>query len=219
MFAAPPEQDLEWIESGVEGANRFLRRLWRLVVEFSEQHLQTRRVSIDAKGLSKAQKALRREVHAKIDSITDDIERRQTFNTAVAKMMELLNALQKYDVSDEQDVAVYYEGVLALVKMLNPYTPHICEALWGLLGQTSALQTAPWPQVDKAALVDDEKLIIVQVNGKLRAKLTVPADIEKSELEATALAHENVLSFTEGKTIRKVIIVPGKLVNIVASQG
>lgn len=219
MFAAPPEQDLEWIESGVEGANRFLRRLWRLVVEFSEQHLQTRRVSIDAKGLSKAQKALRREVHAKIDSITDDIERRQTFNTAVAKMMELLNTLQKYDVSDEQDVAVYYEGVLALVKMLNPYTPHICEALWGLLGQTSALQTAPWPQVDKAALVDDEKLIIVQVNGKLRAKLTVPADIEKSELEATALAHENVLSFTEGKTIRKVIIVPGKLVNIVASQG
>jgi leucyl-tRNA synthetase len=217
MFAAPPEQDLEWIESGVEGANRFLRRLWRLINEFAETHLQSDCEKIDAQILSKAQKALRKEVHSKIESITDDIARRQTFNTAVAKMMELLNALQKYTVENSQDVAIFYEGVIALIKMLNPYTPHICEALWTVLGQTEALQTAAWPRFDPAALVDEEKLIIVQVNGKLRAKLTVPADIEKSALERIALEHENVQSFTDGKTLRKVIVVPGKLVNIVAN--
>jgi len=180
MFAAPPEQDLEWIESGVEGANRFLRRLWRLVSEFTEAHLANVPESIDLKALNKQQKALRKEVHSKIDSITDDIARRQTFNTAVAKMMELLNALQKYQVTDAQDIAVLNEGLIALVKMLNPYTPHICEALWKLLGQSSALQYAKWPQADKAAMVEDEKLIIVQVNGKVRAKLTVAADIDKA---------------------------------------
>ena len=217
MFAAPPEQDLEWIESGVEGANRFLRRLWRLVSEFTEAHLANVPESIDLKALNKQQKALRKEVHSKIDSITDDIARRQTFNTAVAKMMELLNALQKYQVTDAQDIAVLNEGLIALVKMLNPYTPHICEALWKLLGQSSALQYAKWPQADKAAMVEDEKLIIVQVNGKVRAKLTVAADIDKAELESTALEHDNVKSFTDGKTVRKVIVVPGKLVNIVAN--
>jgi leucyl-tRNA synthetase len=217
MFAAPPEQDLEWIESGVEGANRFLRRLWRLVSEFSEAHLQDSVSPLDLDKLTKEQKALRTEIHSKIESITDDVERRQTFNTAVAKMMELLNALQKYSVSDAQDVAIVNEGVLALIKMLNPFTPHICEALWSLLGNTDALQTAAWPQVDKSALVQDEMLIIVQVNGKLRAKLNVPADIDKASLEAEALAHENVKSFTDGKTLRKVIVVPGRLVNIVAN--
>ncbi|WP_371193365.1 leucine--tRNA ligase [Glaciecola sp. SC05] len=217
MFAAPPEQDLEWIESGVEGANRFLRRLWRLVSEFASEHLQADLPQIDSKALSKKQKALRKEVHSKIESITDDVERRQTFNTAVAKMMELLNALQKYELNDAQDTAIYHEGIIALTKMLNPYTPHICEALWGLLKQTSALQTQAWPTVDQSALVEDEKLIIVQVNGKVRAKLTVPADITNPELEAMALAHENVVSFTNGKTVRKVIVVPGKLVNIVAN--
>lgn len=217
MFAAPPEQDLEWIESGVEGANRFLRRLWRLVNEFAQLHLPSALVNINAALLDKRQKALRKDVHSKIESITDDIERRQTFNTAVAKMMELLNALQKYELSDAQDIAIYHEGLIALIKMLNPYTPHICEALWQVLQQTSALQTAAWPMVDKAALVEDEKLIIVQVNGKVRAKLTVPADIEKSVLEGLALKHDNVMSFTHDKTVRKVIIVPGKLVNIVAN--
>lgn len=225
MFAAPPEQDLEWIESGVEGANRFLRRLWRLVSEFTNTHLQHVPDSIDIKALSKQQKSLRKEIHSKIESITDDVERRQTFNTAVAKMMELLNALQKYDIAEaangsvnyQQDLAVYHEGIIALTKMLNPYTPHICEALWELLKQNSALQTEAWPTVDKTALVEDEKLIIVQVNGKLRAKITVASDIAKDELEAAALTHDNVISFTEGKTIRKVIVIPGKLVNVVAN--
>jgi leucyl-tRNA synthetase len=217
MFAAPPEQDLEWIESGVEGANRFLRRLWRLVSEFVERNMQQQLAAIDASALTKTQKALRKEVHSKIESITDDVARRQTFNTAVAKMMELLNALQKYEINDEQDAAVFYEGVVALTKMLNPFTPHICEALWSLLGQSDALQSADWPTADKRAMVEDEKLIIVQVNGKLRAKLTVAANIDKASLEALALAHENVKSFTDGKTVRKVIVVPGRLVNIVAN--
>nr|WP_136252483.1 leucine--tRNA ligase [Ningiella ruwaisensis] len=223
MFAAPPEQDLEWIESGVEGANRFLRRLWRLANEFVEsEHIYNdlHGLKLDIASLNKDQKALRKEIHSKIESVTDDIARRQSFNTAVAKMMELLNALQKYTVSNKQDAALYFEGLVALVKMLNPFTPHICEALWDLLEQKSLqgeLQTVDWPSFDKSALVEDEKLIIVQVNGKVRAKLTVPADIDKATLENEALNHENVSAFTDGKTIRKVIVVPGKLVNIVAS--
>jgi len=219
MFAAPPEQDLEWIESGVEGANRFLRRLWRLSNEFVENHLShdTQNLTINVSVLSKVQKDLRKEIHSKIDSITDDVARRQTFNTAVAKMMELLNALQKYQLNDNQDIAVFHEGLLALIKMLNPFTPHICEALWSLLKQQDNLQTTDWPNVDKSALIEDEKLIIVQVNGKVRAKLTVAADIDKKALETLALEAENVQAFTADKTVRKVIVIPGKLVNIVAN--
>jgi leucyl-tRNA synthetase len=219
MFAAPPEQDLEWIESGVEGANRFLRRLWRLAGEFIDTHLSDvpdGEIAVSG-SLSKEQKALRKEIHSKIDSITDDVARRQTFNTAVAKMMELLNALQKYQINDTNDVAVFHEGLIALVKMLNPFTPHICEALWSALKQQDPLQCAHWPAVDKSALVEDEKLIIVQVNGKVRAKLTVPADIDKDSLEKLALDADNVQAFTQDKTIRKVIVIPGKLVNIVAN--
>jgi leucyl-tRNA synthetase len=219
MFAAPPEQDLEWIESGVEGANRFLRRLWRLANDFVENQLKKTHAPLELKPseLSKAQKELRKEIHSKIDSITDDVARRQTFNTAVAKMMELLNALQKFELKDNQDLAVFHEGLLALVKMLNPFTPHICEALWTLLEQENSLQSADWPSVDKSALVEDEKLIIVQVNGKVRAKLTVAADIDKQALETLALDAENVKAFTAEKTVRKVIVIPGKLVNIVAN--
>jgi leucyl-tRNA synthetase len=219
MFAAPPEQDLEWIESGVEGANRFLRRLWRLANDFVENHLQQTDAHLYLKQseLTKTQKELRKEVHSKIDSITDDVARRQTFNTAVAKMMELLNALQKYELKDDQDLAVFHEGLLALVKMLNPFTPHICEALWSLLKQEGSLQSTDWPSVDKSALVEDEKLIIVQVNGKVRAKLTVAADIDKQTLESLALEADNVKAFTADKTVRKVIVIPGKLVNIVAN--
>lgn len=219
MFAAPPEQDLEWIESGVEGANRFLRRLWRLANDFVENELRMANPPLELKpnDLSKAQKELRKEIHSKIDSITDDVARRQTFNTAVAKMMELLNALQKFERKDSQDLAVFHEGLLALIKMLNPFTPHICEALWTLLAQEGSLQSTDWPSVDKSALVEDEKLIIVQVNGKVRAKLTVVADIDKQALEALALEAENVKAFTADKTVRKVIVIPGKLVNIVAN--
>ncbi|MEM0911168.1 MAG: leucine--tRNA ligase [Pseudomonadota bacterium] len=215
MFASPPDQDLEWTETAVEGANRFLKRVWRLTSDFVALGLSD--TPLHGVTLSKEQKALRRVIHDKISKITDDIERRQTFNTAIAKLMELLNTLQKFHIRNDTDKAVYQEGVIALVKMLNPITPHICEVLWKALGQEQELQTAPWPIADASALVEDEKLIIVQVNGKVRSKVTVPADIDKQALEEMAVSQENVQAFITDKTIRKVIVVPGKLVNIVAN--
>lgn len=214
MFAAPPEQTLEWVDSGVEGAHRFLRRIWKLV----QDHLAGPAApALDVAALSKAQKDLRREVHRTIDKVTDDVGRRQTFNTAVAAVMELLNHLQKAPQEDGQDVAVMREAIEAVLQLLNPITPHICHTLWQQLGHTTAIELSGWPVADQAALVEDEKLIIVQVNGKLRAKITVSASASKDEVEEVAKAQPNVAQFTEGKTIRKVIVVPGKLVNIVAN--
>jgi leucyl-tRNA synthetase len=214
MFAAPPEQTLEWVDSGVEGANRFLRRIWKLVTEHVEKGDA---VKLDVKSLSKEQQALRREVHKTIQKVTDDLGRRQTFNTAVAAIMELLNHLQKAPQESAQDIAIMREAVESVLLLLNPITPHIAHELWKVLGHSEDIDVAPWPAVDKGALVEDEKLIIVQVNGKVRAKMTVAADASKDEVEAQALAQANVQQFIEGKTIRKVIVVPGKLVNIVAN--
>ena len=214
MFAAPPEQTLEWVDSGVEGANRFLRRIWKLVTEHVEKGTP---VALDAKALNKNQQALRREVHKTIEKVSDDLGRRQTFNTAIAAIMELLNHLQKAPQEDAQDIAIMREAAESLVLLLNPITPHISHELWKVLGQTSDIDHAPWPVADKAALVEDEKLIIVQVNGKVRAKMTVAADASKDAIEEAAKAQDNVQPFIEGKTIRKVIVVPGKLVNIVAN--
>ncbi len=224
MFASPPEQDLEWTESAVEGANRFLKRFYRLTQDHLQKELagvaaanEDGLISYSITDLNKNQKALRFELHSAIQKVTDDIMRRQTFNTAIAKLMELLNYAQKYEVKDTNDYALMRELVVAMVRMLNPVTPHVCEKLHKDLGCESELQTAAWPSFDKSALVEDEKLIIVQVNGKLRAKVTVSADISKADLEKIAIEHENVQAFTEGKQIRKVIVVPGKLVNIVAN--
>jgi leucyl-tRNA synthetase len=223
MFAAPPEQTLEWIDSGVEGSHRFLKRFWRLANEHCELRESKGGVpKLDKASLNKAQKALRREIHQTIEKVTDDLGRRQTFNTAVAKVMELLNNLQKAEMNDDQDIALQREGLMAMVQLLNPITPHICEALWSLLGGKGAddqgeLQTSAWPQVDASALIEDEKLIVVQVNGKVRAKMTVAADISSEQAQKEALAQENVQPFIEGKTVRKVIYIAGKLVNIVAN--
>ncbi len=213
MFTAPPEQTLEWQESGVDGANRFLKRVWKLVGEHTEKG-QT--VAVDTSALSSDQKALRRDVHKTIAKVTDDIERRQTFNTAIAAIMELMNKLGKAPQESEQDRAILDEALKAVVVMLYPITPHICYELWAALGESDA-DNAAWPQYDESALVEDEKLIVVQVNGKLRAKLTVAADASKEQVEELGLNDENVTKFTEGKTIRKVIYVPGKLLNIVAN--
>jgi leucyl-tRNA synthetase len=193
-----------------------LRRFWRLVQEFIVA-TEGKTLSLDKTALNKQQKALRRDIHQAIEKVTDDLSRRQTFNTAVARVMELLNSLQKAEINDDFDLAVQQEGIVAMIKMLNPITPHICESLWQALGQSEPLQTAEWPSVDKSALVEDEKLIVVQVNGKVRAKLTVAADIDKGEIEQLAQSHDNVQQFIADKTIRKVIYVPGRLVNIVAN--
>ena len=213
MFAAPPEQSLEWSDAGVEGANRFLKRLWRLVTDHVHHGSHA---SLDKSALNNAQKALRRKTHETIAKVGDDYGRRQTFNTAIAAVMELCNEISKHEGTEDQDLAVSHEALRAALLMLNPVVPHITYRLWHLLVGDDILD-APWPSVDESALVRDELEIVVQVNGKVRAKMSVPASADKAALEAAALAEENVQRFIEGNTVRKVIVVPGKLVNVVAN--
>ncbi|MCQ3827951.1 leucine--tRNA ligase [Microbulbifer elongatus] len=216
MFAAPPEQTLEWHDSGVEGASRFLRKLWKTV----HGHIQAGDGSseIDVNNLSDKQQQLRRKTHETIQKVSDDYGRRQTFNTAVAAVMELLNEITKTAERDSANgLAVEREALQAAVMLLAPVTPHISHELWKALGNRGELVDAPWPKVDEKALVRSSITLVVQVNGKLRAKFEAPADADKETLEKMALADENVLKFTEGKNVRKVIVVPGKLVNIVAN--
>ncbi|WP_104400434.1 leucine--tRNA ligase [Vibrio penaeicida] len=213
MFTAPPEQTLEWSDAGVEGANRFLKRVWKLVNEHTSKGAAE---AVDVSAFNADQKALRRDVHKAIQKVTDDVSRRQTFNTAIAAIMELMNKLAKAPQESAQDRAILDEALKAVVTMLYPITPHISYEMWEALGE-SDVDSATWPTFDEKALVEDEKLIVVQVNGKLRAKMTVAADASKEQVEELGLNDENVTKFTEGKTIRKVIYVPGKLLNIVAN--
>jgi leucyl-tRNA synthetase len=213
MFAAPPEQSLEWSDAGVEGSHRFLKRLWRLA-----QDRVTYEESVDLKtlNLSKAQKDLRRKTHETIAKVSDDYGRRQTFNTAVAAVMELCNDVSRHNGDAVEDAAVVDEALTAAVLLLNPIVPHISEALYEQLTGNSIL-SATWPELDEAALTRDEIEIVVQVNGKVRAKLSVAADASKESIEQAALANDNVQRFTDSVTVRKVIVVPGKLVNVVAN--
>ncbi|WP_434359299.1 leucine--tRNA ligase [Parasalinivibrio latis] len=213
MFASPADMTLEWQESGVEGANRFLKRVWRMVFEHVAKGATE---ALDAATLNGDQKALRREVHKTIAKVTDDIGRRQTFNTAIAAIMELMNRLQKASQETAQDRAIMDEALKAVVRMLAPITPHVSFEMWEALGE-SDIDSAVWPVADNAAMVEDEKLIVVQVNGKLRAKLTVAADATQEQVEAVAMQDENIAKNIDGKTVRKVIYVPGKLLNIVAN--
>ena len=213
MFAAPPEQSLEWSDAGVEGAHRFIKRLWRLVTERDDNR---EAVTIDAAALNKAQKALRRKTHETIAKVSDDYGRRQTFNTAVAAVMELCNELGRHTVESDLDQAVVDEGTSAALLLLCPIVPHVTEALYESL-TGSDITTEAWPAVDEAALARDEIEIVVQVNGKVRAKMTVAADADKASIEASALAQDNVQRFIAEATVRKVIVVPGKLVNVVAN--
>ena len=214
MFASPPELTLEWQESGVEGAHRFIKRLWKLASEYSAAPATE---ALDAASLNAGQKALRRELHKTIAKVTDDLGRRQMFNTAVAAVMELMNHLQKASLASAQDKALMNEALSAVVRLLYPIAPHVCFNLWRELGNSSAIEDAGWPATDESALVEDSKLIVVQVNGKVRAKLTVAADATKEQVEALGLAEDAVTKHTDGLTIRKVIYVPGKLLNIVAN--
>lgn len=214
MFAAPPELTLEWQESGVEGAHRFIKRLWKL----AHDHIAAGpTVALDVAALNADQKNLRRELHKTIAKVSDDIGRRQMFNTAVAAVMELMNHLQKAATESEQDRALMAEALSAVVRLLYPITPHLSFSLWNELGNEGNIEDTRWPEVDEKALVEDSKLIVVQVNGKLRAKITVAADASKEEVEALGMSDEQVQKHTEGKTVRKVIYVPGKLLNIVAN--
>nr|WP_232059271.1 leucine--tRNA ligase [Kineobactrum salinum] len=215
MFAAPPEQTLEWHEAGVEGASRFLRRLWKLV----HSHLQAG--SGDAVlltgPLNEQQRQLRRKTHETIAKASDDFGRRQTFNTAIAAIMELGNEVGRLPQTDASGRAVVRESLRAIVLMLSPIVPHICHHLWPLLGGAGDILDAPWPAVDENALIRDSIEMAVQVNGKVRAQITLPADADRAAVEAEALAQDNVQRFLDGVTVRKVIVVAGKLVNIVAN--
>lgn len=210
MFAAPPEQSLEWSDSGVEGAHRFIKRLWRLVYD----HGQVGAVD-DAVSYNAEQKSVRRKIHETIAKVSDDYGRRQTFNTAVAAVMELCNELGRFPVDSDLDRAVMDEGLRAALLMLWPITPHLTEHLWlHLTGE--AFVENHWPAVDESALSRDELEIVVQVNGKVRAKMMVPATADRDEIETLAKEQENVQRFLGDASIRKVIVVPNKLVNIVA---
>ncbi|MEO6688404.1 MAG: leucine--tRNA ligase [Dokdonella sp.] len=213
MFAAPPEQSLEWNEAGVEGMARFLRRFWREVVTHASNPDHP---VVDAAALNGAQKTLRRQVHETIQKVSDDIGRRYAFNTAIAALMELLNAVGKFDDRSEQGRAVRHEALEAMVLLLNPVTPHIAHTLWQVLGHGETLiEDQPWPKVDSAALTRDAVTLAVQVNGKLRATIEVAVSAGKEEVERLALAEPKVVDFLAGQAPKKIIVVPGKIVNIV----
>ena len=213
MFAAPPEQSLEWSDSGVEGAYRFLKRLWKQVHE----HVGAGPVQpLEPSALDAAQKARRRAVHATIAKVGDDIGRRFTFNTAIAACMELLNELGRGSDASAQDRAVMQEALEAVVLMLSPIVPHITHTLWHALGHAEAVVDCRWPECDQDALVQEEFTLVVQVNGKVRGKVSVPKDAERGAIESRVLEEANVRKHLQGKPVKKIIVVPGKLVNVVA---
>ena len=214
MFAAPPELSLEWSDSGVEGASRFLKRLWREVYAHRQQGPAP---ALAPNGLTETQRTLRRKTHETLRKVSDDLGRRHTFNTAIAACMELLNAVSRFEDSaaDPQAHAVRQEALEILVLMLAPIVPHITQSLWHALGHSQSLVDIPWPETDQSALSRDSITYIVQVNGKLRAQIEVAADASNPDIEAAALADENVMRHLEGKHLKKVIVVPKRLVNLV----
>ncbi|MGF0335749.1 leucine--tRNA ligase [Ectopseudomonas toyotomiensis] len=214
MFASPPDMSCEWSDAGVEGANRFLRRVWRLAQGHVSAGLPGK---LDVSDLSDEQKTVRRAIHLAIKQASNDIGQHHKFNTAIAQVMTLMNVLEKAATATEQDRALVHEGLEIVTLLLAPITPHISHELWLCLGHADAVIDAQWPQVDESALVQDSLTLVVQVNGKLRGEIIVAASASREDVEAAARANENVLRFTEGLSIRKVIVVPGKLVNIVAN--
>ena len=214
MFASPPEQSLEWSDAGVEGGYRFLKRLWN-VIHLHIDSSEGASSALATDNLNDAQKAMRLKLHETIRKVSDDYGRRLTFNTAIAANMELLNAVSKFEDDSAQGRAIKQETFDNMVLMLSPIIPHICHQLWQELGHDSIIIDQGWPQVDESALVQDSIEMVIQVNGKLRGKMQVAADIDKASCEAQALANDAVQRFIDGKAVRKVIVVPGKLVSIV----
>jgi leucyl-tRNA synthetase len=215
MFAAPPDQSLEWNEAGVEGMARFLRRFWREVAAHVASGAAPK---LEASKLNAAQKAMRRQTHEAIHKVSDDIGRRYAFNTAIAALMELLNALAKFDDASDEGRAVRHEALEAMVLLLNPVTPHVCLALWQALGHSigpGPLDDQPWPRADTAALAKDTVTLAVQVNGKLRGTIDVSVSASREDVERLALAEPKVADLIGGATPKKVIVVPGKIVNVV----
>jgi leucyl-tRNA synthetase len=215
LFAAPPDQSLEWNDEGVDGASRFLKRLWKLVFNHIESQPTVAEFKFDE--LTSEQKNIRRKLHETIRKVSDDIGRRHTFNTAIAAVMELINELMKFKDETQQGAAVVDEAIKNIVLLLSPIVPHITQQLWNDLGHDELLADKKWPVCDESALVRDEIELVVQVNGKLRSKINVPVNSDNEMIEELALADEKIVVNIKGKTVRKVIVVPGRLVNIVAN--
>jgi leucyl-tRNA synthetase len=216
LFASPPEKDLEWNDQGVEGCFRFLNRVWKLLYDMLP--LLQSGTSVDSEKLNDEGKALRRSVHKTIRKVSEDIEERFHFNTAIAAIMELVNTVQTFEPKNAPSSAsLLKEAMESIIRLLAPFVPHFAEEVWEGLGHEGGIDSAGWPAYDTTAILEEEMLIVVQVNGKLRGKVTVPAMAAENDVKDEALADGRVLPFIEGKTVRKVIYVPGKLINIVVS--
>ena len=214
MFAAPPEQSLEWSDAGLEGSQRFIKRFWKQV----HQHLAAPAApALQADQLNQQQQDMRRKTHETIRKVSDDIERRTTFNTAIAAIMELSNTTSKFNDMSDQGRAVRAESLTTAVLLMSPFTPHLCHTLWQAFSGTDAILQTPWPAVDESALVKSNIDMVIQVNGKLRSKMTIDANMDRDTIQQLALADDKVQSFITDMAVRKIIVVPNKLVNIVVS--
>jgi leucyl-tRNA synthetase len=214
MFAAPPEQSLEWSDAGLEGSQRFIKRFWKQV----HQHLNAPAApALQADQLSQQQQDMRRKTHETIQKVSDDIERRTTFNTAIAAIMELSNTTAKFTDMSDQGRAVRAESLSTAVLLMSPFTPHLCHTLWQAFSDTDVILKTPWPAVDEGALVKSNIDMMIQVNGKLRSKITIDANMDRDTIQQLALADEKVQGFITDMAVRKIIVVPNKLVNIVVS--
>ncbi|WP_456392108.1 class I tRNA ligase family protein [Persephonella sp.] len=212
LFAAPPQNSFDWIDSGIEGAHRFLKRVWNFVVERADQLKEVSYSKEDFKNLSEEDQKLRRKLHQTIKKVNEDITREYQFNTAIAAIMELMNELTSYRGNN---LKLLKEAVENLILMLSPFTPFIADQLWKLIGKEGYTIQQPFPEPDEEALIEKTKEIPVQINGKVRAKITVPADADEETVREIAFSNENVKKWTEGKEIIKVIFIKGKILNIV----
>ena len=220
LFIGPPEKDAEWNDAAVEGSFRFLRRVWRRVYETRDLLLASKGLKPDMAKMETPERDLYRKLHESIAKITNDLEGAFQFNTAIAQIMELMNTIDVLKVdagSSEQCKAVYRETIESLVVLLSPFAPHVAEELWGELGHPPSILTAPWPQVNEKALARDEVEIVIQLNGKIKGREVIPTSLGHKEIEAHVLAQTSVKQLLTGLTVRKVVVVPGKLVNIVAT--
>jgi leucyl-tRNA synthetase len=215
LFAAPPTQDLEWSDSGIEGAYRFVNKFYRLVTGFVDSNKNNKALKVSLEDLNDEQKEVRKRTHLALKKVGDDLGRRHSFNTAIATMMELNNTLSKFTDTSEKGAAVRKESIDIMVKCLSPVIPHLCHHLWLLLGGKEAVIDVKWPVVDESALIQDNIQTIVQVNGKLRAKIMVPLNSDNQKVQELAFSDEGVSKHIKNKEIIKVIVVPNKLINIV----
>ena len=218
LFAAPPTQDLEWSDSGIEGAHRFINKFFRLVTGFIKLKEGVEISKIDDLNLNEEQRSVRQKTHLALKKVGDDFGRRHSFNTAIATMMELNNLVSRYADTSQQGMAVKQEAIEIMVKCLSPVMPHVCHHLWFLLGGKNAVVDSQWPEVDESALIQERVQIIAQVNGKLRAKIMAPLDSDNQAVQEIALSDEKIVKFTMDKQIIKVIVVPNKLINIVVKD-